>query len=231
MFVEHIVQRCLSKAPADRYPSMTALAQALGGAERALSRPAAEAALLTTPRRFARSGTIVVPRGRDAERDPTTLRAAGGRPRGRTPRRLVGVLLGAALLAGTGAVLMPRGDRDAIARVAPPAPGVAQPDVTAAPGRAAEVPRTDAPPEPARPEPGAGPDGAPHVATRESPLPSEPISTVARALAPMTDRQADVRPQPRTDRHTPTRTSTGDSHASRSARPANIDPMDLDRGD
>jgi serine/threonine-protein kinase len=246
VFVEHIIQRCLSKAPVDRHPSMMALAQALGEAERALSRRGAEAALLIAPHGPTRSGTIVVPGGLVGERDPTTLRAASGqfvgplqrgdgsRPRGRKRRRLIGVSLGAALLAGTGAILMSRVDRDAIARGAPPVSVVARPDITAPPGPAAALAvarRMEVPPEPARPAPGSGSDGTAHTATLEAAVSSEPVSILARAPAPATDRRGSVRPQPRTGRHTPTLTSTGDSHVSRSARPANINPMDLDRGD
>jgi hypothetical protein len=144
------------------------------------------------------------------------------------------VSLGAALLAGTGAILMSRGDRDAIARGAPSVPAMAQPDITAPPGPAAALAvarRMEIPPEPAPPALGSGSDGAAHTATLEVAVSSEPVRVLARAPAPTTDRRGSVRPQPRTDRHTPTLTSPGDSHVSRSARPANIDPMDLDRGD
>jgi serine/threonine protein kinase len=47
-FVDQILQRCLEKAPADRFPSMTELAQALAAAEHRLQRPNA-ASQMTDP--------------------------------------------------------------------------------------------------------------------------------------------------------------------------------------
>jgi eukaryotic-like serine/threonine-protein kinase len=243
--VEQVIQRCLSKAPADRYPSMTALAEALGEAERALSGTVPGPAVLATPLPV-RAGGVVARGGLITERDPTTLHAASGefvapprrrgdpvQPGARRSRRLVGALLGVGLLAGTGALVVLRGDREAGAREAPPVLVVARPDVAAPPVPApaiAVTPRREVPPEPARAELGGGSVGTSHVAGFELPLPSRPVSTAAGAPSPAAGR-GPVRTQPGADRHPPIRPSAGDNHVRRIATPANIDPMVLDRGD
>jgi eukaryotic-like serine/threonine-protein kinase len=227
--VDHILQRCLRKAPEARYPSMAALAEAIGEAEHALGRPSTPPVALAPTLESAPSGVTAVPDGGAADPEPTTLHAASGQtvapPRAgsgaRRPKRFAGWLLGAALVCGTGAIVMSRADHDAAAPAPRAAPPAAQPASTA---------------PPAAPPPSAVPASASGAVAEPAP-PRPSLSDAIAAPAPVpasaaSDRGSPMRP-PRAaaSRRPPAVRSPGDSHAPRSATPTNIDPLDVDRGD
>ena len=250
--VDDIVQRCLNKLPADRYPSMSALAEALGAAEQALVRREAPA----VP--FAQSGVIIVPGGLVPDRDPSTLRDASGETvmppplavppadvRGRVARRRSGVRVGVALLAVLGTVAISR--RGAVSPPSPPAVSAVPAVDTAAPippppparGSAMPpwepiaaaamptVPAVEARPAAAVPDPAEAAAARPPPSVGFAAAASPPAASPSMAVASVRRTQG---AHPRASRKAPAVSGAGEIHVSRSTIPAPVGPMDVDRG-
>ncbi|HSR97106.1 MAG TPA: serine/threonine-protein kinase [Kofleriaceae bacterium] len=186
--VDHIIERCLEKSPADRFPSMTALGDAIGVAERALRRAgspltvcAASASpesptvvlddadlvgaesVMLTPESGAHSGGF-------PELEHPEVRAGGPRRSWRAVAALAG-----ALLVGAGIV---------VSRAADPPSVTSAPPATGPPDRTLSAPRSvEAAPAAAVPARTALPVEAP---------PAEV------AAAPPADRAGSVTPSPST---------------------------------
>jgi serine/threonine-protein kinase len=106
--VDQILQQCLRKLPAERFPSMAELAQALAFAEQILSRTSGEAPSVSAsvatafPGSMANTGTARVPAGNLA---PTTLGGSSGQLPGQAAagsgtRRWITVLVAGAVVTG-----------------------------------------------------------------------------------------------------------------------------------
>jgi serine/threonine protein kinase len=113
--VDQILQQCLRKSPADRFPSMTELVQAIGFAEQTLYRSSAATMAVDPSSAFVRSG-------------PTTLSGASGQawtpiPAG-GPRRqswVAGLIVGTVAIGGAVAFVALRGSGDASPQAIPAA--------------------------------------------------------------------------------------------------------------
>jgi serine/threonine protein kinase len=234
--IDSILQRCLQKSPADRFPSMVALGEAICIAQRAMSGPSAvpPSAPLTTT--LVLCEPMPVSGESISTRAETTMRATSGQfiasPEGsallqmaRTGKRkaLAGLVIGAALLGSVGAVAIIRSRDVSAAEVR----AVAIPPTIEATTTEAATARTPIAAKGAEPMDTAGESAADPVAApdllkaskSDDNGPSQPRSHSRSSQSP-----------PLEPHH---RASTGESHAkpSRPASQVDVHPLDISRGD
>jgi serine/threonine-protein kinase len=208
--IDAVVLRCLAKPPADRFPSMTALATSLGKLLATLPADAASSATgVTTPDAGRVTAELTESSAGEGAQDPTTLRVSSGeiRTKDRQVRRrrlwLAASVLAGAVGATTALVIasfveepahvapMPAEPRPvtpppAAQPIEPPAPPptvvVAVPAADPAPPTPATQPGSDAPPsEPPAPAPTPT---APTTASDSKPaLPVEPAPVATPPVA------------------------------------------------
>ena len=259
LVIDDILQRCLKKAPAERFPSMTALGDAIAAAERAL-RQCRPAAIPDEP--GGAPADAVLPDLHTAAVDSTTLRGASGQslfagipplspegsPRG---RRWIGIGLavGAAILGGGTAAILSRGAAaqvssplatptafDDTSRRAPSRSALAQGATTGRSALAADTAASDATPPSASRD--TAPDPSPPPAAADSAQPPPPATPAPVNPRPAGSRspglrRGDSRPPPRPSMPGPRSPEQKASYATSamSKKPIAIDPLRLDRGD
>jgi serine/threonine protein kinase len=247
--IDLILQRCLEKAPADRFPSMAALGEAIGIAQRAMSGPGAGPPSPVLPVTPIRCEPVVVTGGSiSTGAESTTMHAASGQsiaspessglwqPAGTGKRRtLAGLVIAAALLGSAGAVAIVRGGRDvssaAIRSVALPAtiePASSRESSTVVKATEAMDLRADYTREGTDRAPAADPVAAPGLQ-----LPSKSDDNDRSQPQPQPQlHDSQPQPQPLEPRRRG-RASTGESHAkpSRSTTQLDVHPLDVSRGD
>jgi eukaryotic-like serine/threonine-protein kinase len=188
--VDHIIERCLEKSPADRFPSMTALAEAIGVAERTLRRagtsvqvrpasclsstsPERETVVLEDAALVGAESATVYPRGGSSSSLFAPIANPGrSAPVARRSRRAVATLAGA-LLVGAGLVASRAADRPSVSSALP---------ATGAPGSTSLRPL--APAIPAALSPEADPAPPPVGAAQPAAL---PVSAAMPAELPPAD--------------------------------------------
>jgi serine/threonine protein kinase len=243
--IDLILQRCLEKSPAERFPSMAALGDAIGLALGGAS--AASAGSPSTPLSNTSVRCEPMPVTGDSaptSAEPTTMHAASGQSVARPGssgfsqvagshrrRMLAGLALAAALLGSSGIIAITHGGRDAsspdVRSVADPPPiGPAISHEHSIAIRATE-----------------STDVAPDV-TKEC-IADVPAADRVAALGPAPVSKSDdsgaLQPKPHShstqsqpvEPRRRGRASTGESHAksSRSATPLDVRPLDISRGD
>jgi serine/threonine protein kinase len=253
--VDDILQRCLQKSPADRFPSVASLAEAIGMVQRALAGSTEAArtsdlpgAVRCEPTRWIADVTVpraepTMPHGLSGQL--ITRPESSGVPGRRNRAVLAGLGIGAAVLCSAGPLAVFH-HRDADSALLPSIarPLAASPDA----GPPATPPGT--PPDVILPARASGP-----VAIAPAPTPAHPgvttpdpgdtvsantASTLPPQLRPASDHGRTPQPRPVADpgAHVPSprradRAATGEDHAmhSRSATPHEMAPLDVPLGD
>jgi hypothetical protein len=258
--VDDVLRRGLEKSPADRFPSVAVLGEAIGAVRQALGRSGSHSRSADAVEPLVRSGPVAT------DLDPTTLQTASGqavapgpgaRPgaaRGHRGRRwLAGAFVAIALPGGVGAIALSRGAGEAASpvghsmpaadarRAGPPIQQPTAPDAMPAspamamPREAEQVSVEPAPGPPTTEAPGAPPILHPATAAVPRPAPAGPAHEAlrGRVRARSGDTGAAQSPPLRAHGDQHLKPETGDRHASSAnatALPA-IDPLRVDRGD
>jgi hypothetical protein len=259
--VDDILQRCLEKSPADRFPSVASLAKAIGMVQRTLAGSTEAASTSDLPgtvrcertRWIADVADVTVPHA-----EPTmphglsgqliTRPESSGIPGRRNRAVLAGLVIGAAVLCSAGPLaVFHYHDADSAML-----PSIARP-LAASPGAGPPAPRPGTPPDMILPARASGPVAIAPAPTPEHPGVSTPdpgdavsantTSTLTPQLRPASDHGRTPQPRPVADHstHVPSppsprradRASTGEDHAmhSRSATPHEVAPLDVPLGD
>jgi eukaryotic-like serine/threonine-protein kinase len=240
--VDEILQKCLRKAPAERFQSMTELVAALGFDEHAAPRsahagepagpaPAPLRELQTPTIRLRKGGSTPVPAPPDTL-SGTTVNSASGQtsvltlapgPRARLRRRwAAGVLTGALVLAGAVVLVEVRGGAASQGGAAAPSPSGASAAEAPAPSSAASS-VIDAMPAPAAP--------AAPASTAAPAAPAAPEDAGVADAPPITvpiDATMGPPRRPRPAGNAPRQPGRGGDHASSAG---SATPTAIDRGD
>ena len=233
--VDQFLQQCLRKSPAERFPSMIELVQAIGAIEQTLYQASPVASAVDSSGAFARPGAAQLPGLMQApapgwanpvQAGPTTLSGASGQPgrpmpAGRARRRgwLAGLVVGAAAIGGVAVVVAVRGGGDASpqARPTPEAAGSSTAEVHVPPAVIDAMPMAEMQDAPAESNAATIVTTAPDGGVADAPS----VAAAIDAAVSPPDRR-------RTGGNAPRQSSRGGDHAGSTGSAAS---STVDRGD
>jgi serine/threonine-protein kinase len=227
--IDQILQQCLRKSPADRFPSMTELVQAIGFAEQTLYRSNAAVNTVEPSDASVRSGPMPLPGMQvPTHMDPTMLSGASGHARTpipaggpRRPRRpgrqrwIAGLFVGTVATGGTVAFVVVRAGGDS-------SPGAAVSGSSTVEAHAHSTPIDAMPSTVTQSAPVLGGVGTVVTAGSDGGVADAPSVTEA------TDATIPLPRRPKSGSKGPRQPSRGRDHASSTG---SATPSDIDRGD